>query len=89
MTPAALFASTFLLVLCLGLQSQFVNGGHYLAAFLNSLAIGSANLILYKLAPSASGWEVAGYLCGGPLGIVAAMALYRARHALAIYKVSP
>ena len=72
-----LFVSTFALVFCLGLQSQLVNNGHYAGAFFNSLAIGAANLVLFKLAPHASGVEVAAYLAGGPLGIVCSMAAYR------------
>jgi hypothetical protein len=74
---AALFASTFVLVLALGLQSQFVNNGHYAMAFANSLMIGSANLVLFKLAPDASGIEIAAFICGGPFGIVTSMWLYR------------
>lgn len=77
MTALALLASTFALVFALGLQSQLVNGGHYTGAFFNSLAIGACNLVLFKLAPSASGPEIAAYLMGGPFGIVAAMAAYR------------
>lgn len=77
MTALALLASTFCLVFFLGLQSLVVNAGHRLAAFANSFAIGTANLILFKLAPDASGIEIAAYLCGGPFGIVAAMELYR------------
>lgn len=73
MTAVALFASTYLLVFALGLQSLNVNGGHYRAAFCTSFAIGAANLVLFKLAPDASGIEVAAYLAGGPLGIVSAM----------------
>lgn len=73
MTALALLASTFGLVFALGLQSLNVNGGHMRLAFLNSFAIGAANLVLYKLAPDASGIEIAAYLIGGPLGIVAAM----------------
>jgi hypothetical protein len=73
MTALALFLSTFALVFALGLQSLNVNGGHYRAAFLTSLAIGAANLILYKLAPDASGIEIGAYLAGGPIGIVCAM----------------
>lgn len=76
----ALLASTFGLVFALGLQSQLVNNGHYLAAFCNSLAIGGCNLVLFKLAPEASGIEVAAYLAGGPFGIVASMAAYRHLH---------
>lgn len=77
MTALLLLASTFALVFCLGLQSQLVNNGHALAAFFNSLAIGAANLVLFKLAPDATGWQVATYLAGGPFGIVASMAAYR------------
>ena len=77
MTALLLLASTFALVFCLGLQSQLVNNGHYAAAFLNSLAIGSANLVLFKLAPDATGWQVTAYLVGVPFGIVASMATYR------------
>jgi len=81
MTPtlnaAYLFISTFVLVFCLGLQSQFVNNGLYVDAFINSLAIGSANLVLFKLAPEASGAEIVAYLTGGPFGIVASMYAFR------------
>lgn len=77
MTAVLLFASTFAVVFCLGAQSLFVNTGRYLAAFCNSLAIGAAHLALYKLAPDASGAQVAAYLLGGPMGIVSAMYLFR------------
>jgi drug/metabolite transporter superfamily protein YnfA len=77
MSALFLLASTFTLVFCLGLQSQLVNNGHWWSAFFNSLAIGSCNLVLFKLAPEASGVEIAAYLCGGPFGIVASMWFYR------------
>lgn len=77
MSAALLLASTFALVFCLGLQSQLVNNQHYMAAFLNSVAIGTCNLALFKLAPEATGLEIAAYLAGGPFGIVASMASYR------------
>lgn len=77
MTALYLLASTFCLVFALGLQSQLVNNGHYRGAFFNSLAIGACNLVLFKLAPDASGLEIAAYLAGGPVGIVAAMWAYR------------
>ena len=77
MSALALFISTYLLVLCLGAQSLFANNGKYTAAFCNSFAIGVSNLILFKLAPDASGWEIAGYLGGGPFGIISAMWLLR------------
>lgn len=80
MTALALFASTFMLVMALGAQSLFVNNGRYLPAALNSFAIGTGNLILFKLAPEASGVEIAGFLLGGPFGIVSAMYLLRHHH---------
>ena len=80
MTALALFASTFVLVTALGAQSLLVNNGRYVPAALNSFAIGTGNLILFKLAPEASGWEIAGFLLGGPVGIVFAMYLLRHYH---------
>lgn len=73
MSEVALFFSTFMLVFFLGLQSLNVNGGHYAAAFFTSFGIGTANLILFKLAPDASGYEIAAFLLGGPFGIIASM----------------
>lgn len=72
-TAAWLFASTYVLVFALGLQSLNVNGGHYAAAFFTSFAIGASNLVLFKMAPDAGGIEIVAYLAGGPLGIVSAM----------------
>lgn len=77
MTALALFGSTLAVVFFLGWQSLNVNQGHYLAAFLTSFGIGISNLVLFKLAPDASGVEIVGYLCGGPVGIVASMATHR------------
>ena len=77
MTAITLFASTFALVFFLGLQSLVVNAGHRWLAFANSFAIGTANLVLFKLAPDAAGLEIAAYLSGGPFGIVAAMEVFR------------
>jgi hypothetical protein len=69
--------STFFLVFFLSLQSLVVNAGHRVAAFCNSFAIGLWQLTLYKLAPDASGLEIAAFLCGGPFGVVTAMAFFR------------
>lgn len=77
MNAAFLFVSTFVLVLALGLQSQFVNNGHPFMAFANSLVIGASNLVLFKLAPDASGLEIAAYLLGGPFGIWTSMILFK------------
>lgn len=80
MTEAALFFSTYLVVMALGAQSLLVNNGRYVGAFLNSFAIGSLNLVLFKLAPEASGAQIAAYLAGGPFGIVSAMWVLRRYH---------
>lgn len=80
MTALALFFSTLILVMALGAQSLFVNNGRYAGAFFNSLAIGAGNLVLFKLAPDASGWEIVGYLSGGPIGICIAMVMLRHLH---------
>ncbi|MGB6056354.1 MAG: hypothetical protein WBG17_14070 [Burkholderiaceae bacterium] len=77
MSALALFASTFVLVFALGLQSLMVNRGHYVGAFVNSLLISAAQLLLLKLGPDAAGAEVAGYIFGGPFGIVCAMYAFR------------
>lgn len=76
MTAITLFVSTFLLVFFLGLQSLNVNNGHRLAAFVTSFGIGVSNLLLFKLAPHATGMEIAAFLLGGPFGIVASMAAH-------------
>lgn len=65
-----LFGSTFVLVFALGLQSLNVNGRHYIAAFLTSFLIGGGNLVLFKLAPDATGIEIAAFMLGGPFGII-------------------
>jgi Na+-transporting NADH:ubiquinone oxidoreductase subunit NqrB len=73
MTELTLFASTFVLVFALGLQSINVNNGHYVLAALTSFVIGAGQMVLYKLAPNAGWTDIAAYLCGGPFGIIAAM----------------
>jgi hypothetical protein len=80
MIVIALLVSTYLLVMALGAQSLLVNNGRYVEAFLNSFVIGAGNLVLYKLAPNASGWEIAAFLLGGPFGICSAMWLLRKYH---------
>lgn len=80
MIVIALFVSTYLLVMALGAQSLLVNNGRYVGAFLNSFVIGTGNLVLYKLAPGASGWEIAAFLSGGPFGICSAMWVLRKYH---------
>lgn len=74
MNALVLFVATFVAVFALGLQSLNVNGRHFVAAGLTSLLIGGANLVLFKSLPGPTGLlELAGYLIGGPAGIVCAM----------------
>lgn len=73
MTALALFASTFVLVFALGIQSLNVNNGHHLAAIFTSFFIGGSQMVLFKLAPDASWIEAAAFLLGGSFGIYAAM----------------
>jgi hypothetical protein len=75
-TALVLFASTFVVVFCLGLQSQFVNNGHYKSAFINSLGIGSSNLLILKNIPATT-LQTAAYLCGGAFAIVLAMWVFK------------
>ena len=77
MTALYLFISTFCVVFALGLQSQLVNNGFWKGAMLNSFLIGASNLVLFKLAPSADGWEIFAYLSGGPLGIATSMVAFK------------
>lgn len=77
MIELALFASTFVVVFALGLQTLNVAGGHYASAFVTSFVIGASQLALYKLVPGADLVQVLAYLAGGPFGIVASMRAHR------------
>lgn len=70
-----LFACTFGTVYALGLQQLNVAGGHRLLAALTSFAIGGFQIVLYKLVPQPTDlYGNLGYLMGGPVGILVAMA---------------
>jgi hypothetical protein len=71
------FASTFVSVFALGLQSLNVNQGHYWAAAGTSLLIGGGHIALYKYMPGANAPELAGYLAGGVTGITSSMWFHR------------
>jgi hypothetical protein len=73
MTELYLFTAAFITVFALGFQQQNVAGRHYLAAVFTSMAIGSAQLFLWRLAPTATVSEIMATLAGGPVGIIAAM----------------
>lgn len=77
MNAGLLLVSTFSLVFALGLQSQFVNNGHYIGAFCNSLLISLGQLGALQIVHAQTGWDYGAYLLGGPLGIVCSMYFYR------------
>lgn len=73
MTEFYLFVAAFITVFALGFQQQNVAGRHFVAAVFTSIAIGSAQLFLWRLAPTATPTEIIATLAGGPVGILAAM----------------
>lgn len=77
MNTLILFASTYILVFALGMETLMVSRGHFLGAFFNSLLISVAQLLVLKIGPAAAGIEVLGYVLGGPFGIISAMYTYR------------
>jgi uncharacterized membrane protein len=79
MTAATLFASSYIYVVALVLQSLLTNRGHYWGAFINSaLFIGPANLYIIKRLPGpTSTLDELAYIAGGPFAAVTAMAAYR------------
>ena len=78
MTAALVFASTFLAVFTLGLQSLNVNQGERLLATVTSLAIGTGHIFLYKVMPHSGVPELIAYYVGGVVGINASMSAHPA-----------
>lgn len=64
-----IFASTFVAVFTLGLQSRLVNTENYAGAGINSLFISAGHIALYKVMPESGGVEMLGYFAGGVIGI--------------------
>ena len=73
MNALLLFLGSFFVVCALGFQQHNVHYRRYQAAFVNGIFIGIMNLLVLRLAPSASPVEMAAFLMGGPLGNVAAI----------------
>lgn len=73
MNALLLFLGSFFVVFALGFQQHNVHYRRYQAAFVNGIFIGIMNLLVLRLAPSASPVEMATFLIGGPLGSVAAI----------------
>ena len=75
-TLLMLFFSSYCSVLLLGFQSQIVRDKHVLTAFITSLMLGACQLVLFKLAPSASTNESIVFVLGGACGIVSSIYLH-------------
>ena len=73
MTAFFLFISSFVVVFLLGFQSQIVRDKLRATAFFTSVGIGTCQLMMYKLAPSATTFESIVFILGGALGIVASI----------------
>lgn len=73
MIELALFASAFTTVFALGFQQQNVIHRHYKSAAVTSFAIGAAQIFLWRTLPGADISQIIATLCGGPIGITAAM----------------
>ena len=77
MTEFFIFISAVGIVFFLGLQSLSVNSGHKILAAVNSLVIGTFNLVLLKSIPNIESWQsTIAYLVGGPVGITLAIYLH-------------
>lgn len=78
MKELVIFAAQFGTVFALAFQSQSVNKGHYLAAFFNSLAIGTGQFFVLKMVPAAHGsGELFAFMAAGPLAVVCSMWAHR------------
>lgn len=74
---ALLFASQFICVLLLVMQSINNNHGRRRLAFITSIGIGIAQIISFKLLPDADVSEVIAWVTAGPLANSAATWLKR------------
>lgn len=66
MNELLLFASQFVVVALLVIQSQNNTHGRFWMAALTSLAIGAAQLLTFKLLPTASTSEMCAWVLAGP-----------------------
>lgn len=76
MNSLLLFASTFILVFALGLQSMLANNKHYFGAFFNSFVIGIAQIGALQVVRAHTFIDYAAYVTGGPLAIVCSMFVF-------------
>ena len=76
MSILILFLSSYVIVLLLGLQSQFVRDKEKLTSFCLSIGIGTCQVFSYKLVPNADTLESIAFILGGALGIVSSIILH-------------
>lgn len=77
MNALLLFFASYCVVMFLGLQQMNVQGGHRFLSATTSIFIGLANITVLKIMPGPTDWiELVAYLAGGPLGILASMAIH-------------
>lgn len=72
-----LFCSQTVTVTLLVIQSRFNIHGHTRLAALNSLLIGSCQLVMWKIMPDPSFAEIAAFLLAGPVGNTVAQHINR------------
>lgn len=78
MQALLIFIATFITVAGLAFQSLNINSGRQAVAVATSFVVSLAYLAVYKWVPSAQGvWESAGYVVGGPCGVLVAMRLFK------------
>lgn len=77
MTPLIVFASAFVTVFCLGLQSQNVNHGHYAAAIATSFFISTGSIYLYEYMAVPTLSDKVGFYVGAATGIAFSIWFHR------------
>lgn len=73
MNAFLLFLSSFTIVFAIAFQQHNVHYRRYRLAAISAMAIDAMHLLLLKLGTTAGMAEMAAFLCGGPLGTLAAM----------------
>lgn len=76
-TAMGLFLSQTLTVALLVIQSRLNIHGYMRVAALNSLLIGTCQLVMWKIMPDPSWLEIAAFLLAGPVGNVIAQHINR------------
>ena len=77
MNAILLFCSQTVTVTLLVVQSRLNIHGYMRLAAVNSLLIGTCQLVMWKIMPNPSGVEIAAFLLAGPVGNVVAQYINR------------